>query len=51
MDNPDTIDTYGAKIWLVLEDDVDCDNQTRTDWNPTEYLFENNGILYNDKDV
>jgi hypothetical protein len=31
----------GAKIWLVLSDDVDCGNQEMTGWNPTEYLFEN----------
>ena len=30
----------GAKIWLVLTDDVDCENNTMTGWNGTEYLFE-----------
>ena len=34
----------GAKIWLVLSDDVDCENQKMTSWDPTEYLFENNLI-------
>ena len=38
----------GAKIWLVLSSDVDCVNQTMTAWNPTEYLFENNLITYDD---
>ena len=38
----------GAKIWLVLSSDVDCGNQTMTAWNPTEYLFENNLITYDD---
>jgi len=51
VDNPSTPDTNGAKIWLVLEDDVDCDNETRIGWNPTAYLFENNGIFYDDTDV
>lgn len=31
----------GAKIWLVLSNDVDCEDGTSmTGWNPTEYLFE-----------
>ncbi len=30
----------GAKIWLVLTDDVDCGNKEMVGWNPTEYLFE-----------
>ena len=38
----------GAKIWLVLSADVDCVNQTMIGWNPTEYLFENNLITYED---
>ena len=32
-------DNDGAKIWLVLSDDVNCGVQM-TGWNPTEYLFE-----------
>ena len=34
----------GAKIWLVLSDDVDCPTGGLSAWNPTEYLFENNLI-------
>lgn len=50
----------GAKIWLVLTNDVDCiGDQTQvppvpphmTGWNPTEYLFEIKGIEYNDTDI
>ncbi len=40
----------GAKIWLVLADDVDCDDQEMTDWNPTEYLFEGDLIKFDDTD-
>ena len=41
----------GAKIWLVLSDDVDCMEQTWAtpwQWNPTEYLFENALITFSD---
>jgi hypothetical protein len=38
----------GAKIWLVLSSDVDCTNQEMIGWNPTEYLFEDNLITYDD---
>jgi hypothetical protein len=41
---------YGAKIWLVLSDDVDCFSQNMIGWNPTEYLFENNLISSVDRD-
>lgn len=37
-----------AKIWLVLSEDVDCDEQVMTGWNPTEYLFEEKKISYTD---
>lgn len=30
----------GAKIWLVLSSDVDCEDAYMSGWNPTEYLFE-----------
>jgi hypothetical protein len=30
----------GAKIWLVLQSDVECDSQLMIGWNPGEYLFE-----------
>ncbi|MFO8132781.1 MAG: hypothetical protein R6U10_02435 [Thermoplasmatota archaeon] len=37
-----------AKIWLVLSEDVDCQEQKMTGWNPTEYLFEEKMISYED---
>ncbi|HSB07059.1 MAG TPA: hypothetical protein VLK23_17920 [Thermodesulfobacteriota bacterium] len=58
LNNPDAdghtecVDTStcieGAKIWLVLSSDVDCDSTSTamTGWNPTEYLFEDVGIVY-----
>ena len=40
----------GAKIWLVLADDVDCGGNGTTSkmkaWNPTSYLLEYNLIVY-----
>jgi hypothetical protein len=41
--------TDGAKIWLVLSGDVTC-GTGMTAWDLTEYLFENNGIFYEDTD-
>ena len=41
----------GAKIWLVLSDDVDCGTKIMTGWNPTEYLFEGDVITFDDTDV
>jgi len=38
----------GAKIWLVLTDDIV--GGSLSGWNPTEYLFENNLIKYDDTD-
>jgi len=35
-------DVVGAKVWLVLADDIDGTKMTA--WNPTEYLFEANLI-------
>lgn len=40
LPNPETDINEGAKIWLVLSDDVDCDEEMIFGWNPTEYLFE-----------
>jgi len=40
----------GAKIWLVLSSDVDCENQYMIGWHPTEYLFEHNLITFDDTD-
>lgn len=51
VDSGDPSDgTDGAKIWLVLSDDVTC-GTGMTGWNPTEYLFEGAGIFYDDTDV
>jgi hypothetical protein len=37
----------GAKIWLVLSDDVDCGTPSMmSGWNPTQYLFEETLITY-----
>jgi len=49
-DNPNSSDSTieGAKIWLVLCDDV---NSGMTGWNPGEYLFETEGIFFDDTDV
>lgn len=41
---------FGAKIWLVLSSDVDCDNHQMTGWTPSEYLFENTLITFIDTD-
>ena len=46
----DSDDNDGAKIWLVLSADVDSISQKMVGWNPTEYLFENNLISYQDTD-
>jgi len=40
----------GAKIWLVLSSDVDCEGQSMVGWNPTEYLFEQELITFDDTD-
>lgn len=43
-----------AKIWLVLSEDYNDGNDSTgpmTGWNPTEYLYENKLIRYNDSDV
>lgn len=50
-DSGDLLDgTEGAKIWLVLSDDVTCGTGMAA-WNPTEYLFEAAGIVYDDTDT
>jgi len=40
----------GAKIWLVLSEDVDSESDPTqmTGWNPTEYLFEYDLITFDD---
>lgn len=40
----------GAKIWLVLTNDVDTTAQSMIGWNPTEYLFEYDLITFEDTD-
>ena len=46
-DLPTTADiNTGAKIWLVLTDDIDCDTCVMSGWNPTEYLFEGELITF-----
>ena len=40
----------GAKIWLVLTNDVDCMGQSMIGWNPVEYLFEYDLIAFEDID-
>jgi len=43
----------GAKIWLVLSDDVQCKTSPfqLINWNPTAYLFEYNLIVYENQDI
>ena len=36
----------GAKIWLVLSADIDCDTCVMSGWDPTEYLFEGELITF-----
>lgn len=40
----------GAKIWLVLTEDVDCNDQKMTGWTPNEYLFECQLITFEETD-
>ncbi len=40
----------GAKIWLVLSSDVNCNDQKMKGWQPTEYLFEYDLITFDDTD-
>ena len=41
-------DLNDAKIWLVLSEDLNADDEL-AGWNPTEYLFEHNLITYTDE--
>lgn len=36
----------GAKIWLLLSSDYNASTKAVVGWNPTEYLFEFQGIIY-----
>jgi len=40
----------GAKIWLVLSADVDCDGAFMSGWNGPAYLFEYDLISFDDTD-
>lgn len=40
----------GAKIWLVLTDDVDCDQAKMIGWDASAYLFEYDLITFDDTD-
>ena len=42
-------DLRGAKIWLVLNDDIV--GGSMSGWNPTEYLFEYDLITYDDTKI
>lgn len=47
----ETDENDGAKIWLVLSSDVDCDELYKMVlWNPTAYLFEHDLITFDDTD-
>ena len=55
LSNPDHYpwineDYNGAKIWLVLSGDVDCETAKMIGWSPTEYLFEYDLITFDDTD-
>ncbi len=49
IDLGDPEEDKGAKIWLVLTVDIKGEDNL-TGWNPTEYLFENDLIFYDDTD-
>ena len=40
----------GAKIWLVLSEDISLRPRCMMNWNPTEYLFEDQLITFDDTD-
>jgi hypothetical protein len=51
-DLPNEIDENypdGAKIWLVLTDDVDCDQAKMVGWDASAYLFEYDLITFEEK--
>ncbi|MHC4574573.1 MAG: hypothetical protein ACYS76_10655 [Planctomycetota bacterium] len=50
LPNPETDINEGAKIWLVLSRDVDCDENEMFGWDPTRYLFEYDLINFDDTD-
>jgi hypothetical protein len=51
-DLPTAVDLNdGAKIWLVLQSDVNCDSQSMIGWTPEEYLFEFDLISFEDTEA
>ena len=48
--NIDLGEESGAKIWLVLKDDVECEEGIMIGWNPDAYLFEGELITFDDTD-
>ena len=40
----------GAKLWLVLSDDMSCEDARMIGWQPVEYLFEYDLISFDDVD-
>ncbi len=43
-------DYNGAKIWLILADDYDCEDAAWNAWNGASYLFEADLITFDDTD-
>ena len=48
--NTDNNSEWGAKIWLVLSEDVDCQEAQMIGWSPNLYLFEYDAIRFIDTD-
>lgn len=51
LPNPAVDINSGAKIWLVLSNDVSCSTNIMSGWNPTEYIFEYDLITFDDTDA
>lgn len=49
--NPDAQVCSGAKIWLVVSSDYSASTKSMTVWNPANYLFETDLIIYDDTDI
>jgi hypothetical protein len=50
IDNLGTEEYNGAKIWLILADDYDCETASWNAWNGASYLFEADLITFDDTD-
>lgn len=50
IDNLGIPEYNGAKIWLILADDYDCENSDWNAWNGASYLFEGDLITFDDTD-